>query len=99
MQCSPDSEVTAWPPGRVLEWSRGERDKCLDAPLRRSRLHPRPPARLSHLVGPTIGEIELPRSIDWGPERAYDMGSEVDRRIVYERVLREAVRPKRYAVW
>jgi hypothetical protein len=54
------------------------------------RPYPEPPARLSDLAGPTAGEIELPRTIDWGPERTYDMSSDSDRRIVYERVLREA---------
>jgi len=54
------------------------------------RPYPEPPARLSDLAGPIAGEIELPRSIDWGPAHTYDMGSEADRRIVYERVLREA---------
>ena len=34
--------------------------------------------------------IELPVTIDWGPKPVYDIGRDADRRIVYERVLREA---------
>jgi hypothetical protein len=54
------------------------------------RPYPDPPARLADLTGPTEGLIELPITIDWGPKRVYDIGREGDRRIVYERVLREA---------
>jgi hypothetical protein len=54
------------------------------------RPYPDPPARLDDLTGPTAGRIELPLSIYWGPERTYDMGSDADRRVVYETVLREA---------
>ena len=54
------------------------------------RPYPEPPAKLRDLAGPTAGTITLPLQIDWGPPRPYDMASEVDRRILYERVLREA---------
>jgi hypothetical protein len=54
------------------------------------RPYAEPPARLSELVGPTPRLVILPPQIDWGPPRLYDMASDVDRRIVYERVLREA---------
>jgi hypothetical protein len=54
------------------------------------RPYPDPPARLADLTGPTSGVVELPITIDWGPRRRYDLGSDADRRIVYERVLREA---------
>jgi len=54
------------------------------------RPYPDPPARLADLIGPTQGLIELPITIDWGPKRVYDMGRHAERRIVYERVLREA---------
>ena len=54
------------------------------------RPYPEPPARLAELTGPTEGLMELPITIDWGPKRVYDMGREAERRIVYERVLREA---------
>src|ERR1700730_3504920 len=49
-----------------------------------------PPARLADLTGPTAGSIELAITIDWGPKRVYDIGRDADRRIVCERVLREA---------
>ena len=54
------------------------------------RRYPEPPAQLADLTGPTAGVIELPITIDWGPKRVYDIGRDADRRIVYERVLREA---------
>jgi excisionase family DNA binding protein len=54
------------------------------------RPYPDPPARLADLTGPTSGVVELPITIDWGPRRRYDLGTDTDRRIVYERVLREA---------
>jgi hypothetical protein len=54
------------------------------------RPYAEPPAKLTDLAGPTTGSIMLPQQIDWGPPRPCDMGSETDRRVVYERVLREA---------
>jgi hypothetical protein len=54
------------------------------------RPYPEPPARLSELTGPTSGLAELPITIYWGPRRRYDLGADADRRVVYERVLREA---------
>ncbi len=54
------------------------------------RPYPEPPTRLADLTGPTTGVVELPITIDWGPRRRYDLGTDADRRIVYERVLREA---------
>lgn len=54
------------------------------------RPYPDPPARLADLTGPTSGTVELPVTIDWGPKRSYDLSRDADRRIVYERVLREA---------
>ncbi|MBO0692086.1 MAG: hypothetical protein J2P58_04230 [Acidimicrobiaceae bacterium] len=54
------------------------------------RPYPEPPAQLADLTGPTGGVIELPITIDWGPRRHYDLGTDADRRILYERVLREA---------
>jgi hypothetical protein len=61
------------------------------------RRYPDPPSRLADLTGPTEGLIELPITIDWGPKRVYDMGREAERRIVYERVLREAATPAEVA--
>jgi hypothetical protein len=54
------------------------------------RPYPDPPSHLADLTGPTGGVIDLPITIDWGPKRRYDMGRDSDRRIAYERVLREA---------
>jgi hypothetical protein len=46
---------------------------------------------LADLIGPSTGVVELPITIDWGPRRSYDLGEDADRRVLYERVLREAV--------
>lgn len=54
------------------------------------RPYPEPPERLLDLAGPTGGVVELPITIDWGPKRRYDVSRDADRRILYERVLREA---------
>lgn len=54
------------------------------------RPYPDPPEKLSDLAGPTTGLVDLPITIDWGPKRLYDLGEDADRRILYERVLREA---------
>lgn len=54
------------------------------------RPYPDPPGRLSDLTGPIAGWVELPITIDWGPKRRYNLDQDADRRIVYERVLREA---------
>ena len=48
---------------------------------------------LGQLKGPTDGRIELPSRLDWGPPRAYLLRVEGDRRLLYERVLREATSP------
>jgi hypothetical protein len=58
------------------------------------RPYPDPPRRLSDLACPTAGLFELPVTIDWGPKRLYNMGLDADRRVVYERVLREAASPE-----
>jgi len=58
------------------------------------RPYPDPPPRLADLTGPTAGTVELPITIDWGPKRCYDMSRDTDRRVVYERVLREAGTPE-----
>lgn len=54
------------------------------------RPYPDPPARLEELTGPVAGLLELPVTIDWGPHRSYDLGTDADRRVVYEIVLQEA---------
>jgi hypothetical protein len=57
---------------------------------RNHRPYPDPPARLADLTGPVAGTTQLPISIDWGPQRSYDMASTADRRIAYELILQEA---------
>jgi hypothetical protein len=48
------------------------------------------PARLKELDGPTVaGRVRLPTHLDWSAGRVYDLTDLVDRRRVYEVVLRE----------
>jgi hypothetical protein len=48
------------------------------------------PARLEELDGPTVdGRVRLPTHLDWSAGRVYDLTDPVDRRRVYEVVLRE----------
>jgi excisionase family DNA binding protein len=80
-------EPVTWPGNRV------DRERGVVTEQRRyvdHRPYPEPPARLADLTGPTAGVVELPITIDWGPKRAYDLGRDADRRVVYEMVLQEA---------
>lgn len=48
------------------------------------------PARLDELDGPSAeGRVRLPVHLDWSTGRVYDLNDPVDRRRVYELVLRE----------
>lgn len=48
------------------------------------------PARLEELEGPTVsGRVRLPMHLDWSTRREFDLADPVDRRRVYELVLRE----------
>ena len=58
-----------------------------------------PPGRLAELTGPTEGVVELPVTLDWGPRRTYDLTAEMDRRILYERVMREAATTDEVCRW
>ncbi|MGP3917427.1 hypothetical protein [Nonomuraea sp. 10N515B] len=51
------------------------------------------PATLEELTGPTTGVITLPRHLDWGPERSYDLDQIADARLLYMRVIRESATP------
>jgi hypothetical protein len=47
---------------------------------------------LEQLMGPTHGLVKLPVHLDWsGGRRAYDLGRDRERNVLYERVLREAL--------
>jgi hypothetical protein len=63
------------------------------------RPYPSPPAMWGDLAGPVSGRVELSRSMDWGPPRTYDVADLTDRRILYERVLREAAGPEEVCAW
>jgi hypothetical protein len=60
------------------------------APIRRPPDQPGSAGAAGGPDRPTSGVVELPITIDWGPRRRYDLDTDADRRIVYERVLREA---------
>lgn len=63
------------------------------------RPYAEPPARIDDLTGPVDGAVRLPITIDWGPARSYDLADDVDRRILYERVLREAASTDEVCRW
>jgi hypothetical protein len=50
------------------------------------------PESLDELAGPTRGEVVLPTRLDWGPVRSYLLDDPADARLLYERVIREALR-------
>lgn len=61
----------------------------MDAPTARHRPFVLP-ASLEDLDGPTMdGRVRLPTHLDWSVGRVYDLADPVDRRRVYELVLRE----------
>jgi hypothetical protein len=45
---------------------------------------------LEELSGPTSGSVSLPRRLDWGPPRVFDLDDRGDVAVMYETVLREA---------
>jgi hypothetical protein len=63
------------------------------------RPYPAPPEHWNDLAGPVTGHLELPRSMDWGPPRTYDLADPTDRCILYERVLREASGSEELCAW
>jgi hypothetical protein len=49
------------------------------------------PDSLDELSGPATGVIEFPFSLDWSERRNYDLSVESAGRLMYERVIREAM--------
>jgi hypothetical protein len=49
------------------------------------------PVSLGDLHGPDHGQIDLPMSVAWTGRRSYDLDSPDDQRVMYERVVVEAV--------
>ncbi|WP_346175483.1 hypothetical protein [Streptomyces cuspidosporus] len=49
------------------------------------------PATLAELAGPTGGVVVLPTALDWTPKKSYDLADDVDLRMLYETVIREAM--------
>ena len=64
-------------------------DSAVSAPTARQRPFALP-ARLDELDRPSVdGRVRLPVHLDWSAGRVYDLTDPVDRRRVYELVLRE----------
>lgn len=62
---------------------------------RRSYEESRPyavPDSLDELAGPTTGVLELPLRLDWSEQSRYDLSDDRQRNLMYERVIREAMR-------
>ncbi|MGW7683678.1 hypothetical protein ACWGID_23275 [Kribbella sp. NPDC054772] len=51
------------------------------------------PESLDQLTGPRTGIVELPVSINWGPQRVYDLANADDKLSLYKTVLSEASTP------
>nr|WP_134009911.1 hypothetical protein [Streptomyces sp. 846.5] len=49
------------------------------------------PETLEELAGPRDGMVVLPTVLDWTPKRVYDLSDDVDLRMLYETVIREAM--------
>ena len=50
------------------------------------------PDSLKELTGPTSGVVELPSRLDWSEQGRYDLSDELQRNLMYERVIRESMR-------
>lgn len=48
------------------------------------------PDDLAELDGPVAGEVELPRTLAWGPKRRFRLNDPRDRQRLYQTVIREA---------
>jgi hypothetical protein len=54
---------------------------------------------LAELCGPTTGVVSLPHRLAWQPPKSFDLDVEVVLRLMYERVLREAVSVAELSAW
>jgi len=71
----------------------GERIRDTDAVTRIMYADRRPyavPTALDVLAGPLVGMVDLPARLAWTGRTRYDLTSEADRAVMYERVLVEA---------
>lgn len=50
------------------------------------------PDSLDELTGPATGEVRLPTRLDWSTSRGYRLDDRADAQLLYERVIREALR-------
>jgi len=50
------------------------------------------PETLEELTGPTTGVVELPQRLDWSEQGRYDLSHPRELGLMYEVVLREAMR-------
>ncbi|MYV97247.1 hypothetical protein [Streptomyces sp. SID3343] len=64
----------------------------MDARVRYADVRPYTvPDAFAELAGPAEGVVTLPVSLDWTPKQSYDLADDVDVRLLYETVLREAM--------
>ena len=64
----------------------------MDSRVRYAEIRPYTvPERLEELAGPAAGVVVLPTVLDWTPKRVYDLSDDVDLRMLYETVIREAM--------
>ncbi|MES9538007.1 MULTISPECIES: hypothetical protein [unclassified Actinomadura] len=57
------------------------------------------PGSLAELTGPTSGMVELPTHLDWSEQHVYDLNDPAQTRLMYERVLREAISQRDLALY
>ncbi|MDT9701669.1 hypothetical protein [Streptomyces sp. P17] len=76
-------------PGVTCEFRSVDR---LHHPAGRHQIRPYTvPETLEELAGPAAGVVVLPTVLDWTPKRVYDLSDDVDLRMLYEPVIREAM--------
>jgi len=64
----------------------------MDSRVRYAEIRPYAvPETLEELAGPRSGVVVLPTLLDWTPKRVYDLSDDVDLRMLYETVIREAM--------
>ena len=78
----------------VQQWNPGSdgHTGLVDDRVRYAEIRPYTvPERLSELTGPGSGVVVLRIALDWTPKRSYDLSDDVDLRMLYETVIREAM--------
>lgn len=52
------------------------------------------PETLGELTGPVAGVVQLPLRLDWTERAEFHLDDPAERKVMYERVIREAARPE-----